>query len=168
MLTARQLYDAAQLEPADFGSVVDPDANEEEQLQQALDYLESDAVAESSILNSSFSEVSLPVREVLGNYTSSFSNVEIRKIFGDHLGLEVISLWDAAQTSFGRSELNKRVDSSSKSNDEDSDQDRIQGNQRLKKLLDFLTRWKMAQTPPVPQASLSDYRSGSVRVVGRW
>lgn len=146
-LSALQLYKAAQLEPADFGGeVVDPDATDAEQLAQALAYLESEGEAgASSILTSSFAEVSLPVRKLLGNYTSPLTNEGLSTLFGEILGPEVISLWDAAQTSFGRSELNKRVDSNSSSFDKDSDQDRIQGNQRLKSLLDFLTGWLAAQ-----------------------
>jgi hypothetical protein len=134
-LTAQAVYNAAQLTPSFFGSAVDVDATEEDQLAQALSYIETE------VLPGARAEISLPVRRALGNMTSPLDDAGLEALFGV-VAPEVKALWDAAETSYARSELNKRVSSNSTNYDQDSDQDRIQGNQRLQKLLDWIAEWR--------------------------
>jgi hypothetical protein len=134
MLTAAALYKAASLDPAQFGpEIVDLESAADEQRQQVLDYIDSD------ILPGAKSEVSVPFREATGYGTvAEFVNVRFPSLSAtarEELLTEGEALYDAAVKSYARSELNKVVDTDSEAYDKDSDQDRIQGNQRLAKLI---------------------------------
>ncbi|BCM88730.1 hypothetical protein IAD21_00572 [Abditibacteriota bacterium] len=138
-LSAQQLADAASFSPDFFSAdVIDPSLTEDEQKAQLLDYISSE------VLPLANGEVEIPVRKALGDFTSALDNDGLTAMFGN-VGSSVIALWDAAETSYGRSELNKRVNSDNAQRDTDSDQDRIQGNQRLQKLLEFVATWVALQ-----------------------
>jgi hypothetical protein len=141
MLTPLQLFNATTLEPEDFGAeVVSPDLDEEGKLQAALDYIEV------NVLPGARSEVMLPFRKAMNDFTTQIDEDSLLGIFGPSTYEEIIALWDAAEISYGRSELNKRIDSNADSYDKDSDQDRLQGNNRLEKLVDYVLGWKAEQT----------------------
>lgn len=160
-LTAQQLYKAGQLKPSSFGDHVDPNADDEEQIEQAIQFIEEE------VLELSESEVSVPVSTALKLPDAPLDNDSLLSIFGAVSGKRVIALWNAAQTSYGRSELNKRVNSNNDEYDEDSDQDRIQGNQRLQKLLDFIQQWQRDRTSGTATDN-SIPSSGSVSIVSTW
>lgn len=164
-LTARQFYDAATISSSDFGvDVVAPELDEEGQLNAALAYIDSEVIPGAR------SEISIPFRNALGEYREKLDDDSLRYIFGEASYQEVIRLWNLAEISYGRSELNKRIDSNATEYDKDSDQDRIQGNQRLQKLLDFVANWKkerdlILNPPPPPKpAPVSHSRP----IVPRW
>lgn len=152
-LTAEQLFKAGNLGPSFFGiEIVDPMADDGDQKAQALAYIESD------VLPGARAEVSVPFRLKTGHSNvREFIETRYPQMLSssrESLIGEGEALYDAACKSYGRSELNKMVDSNAESYDKDSDQDRIQGNQRLQKLLDW------AASIPV-FADASDIHSGN-------
>jgi len=160
-LSAREVYDAAQLTPAFFGTAIDFSGMPQEQEAQALAYIKTE------VLPGAEAEVSVPVREVLVNFSVALDDDGITLIFGT-VAVEVLKLWNFAVLSFARSELNKRVASSLAEYDKDSDQDRIQGNQRLQKLIAFVQTWRDHQTRPTPTWEETLGFSSSERVVVGW
>lgn len=135
-LTAEQLYKAAQLEPSSFGArIVDPQLSESEQEAVAVSYISTD------VLPGAKAEVSVPFRQRTGaNNVRAFLEARFTTLdltTREELISEGEALFDAAVKSYGRSELNKIVASNAAEYDKDSDQDRIQGNQRLAKLLEW-------------------------------
>lgn len=172
-LTATQLFDNAQLEPSDYGPKVTPNIPRDQQKVEAIAFIGQTDASGSSILTRSMSEVSLPLRTAMGDYTTPMTNIGLTGIFGT-VSAEVISQFDAAQVSFARSELNKLVDSSGSVYDKDSDQDRAQAMAKLKALIEFVTAWKLAQNnvppvePPSGAYSASSPNSQSVRNTFVW
>lgn len=135
-LTASQLYNAAALEPTQLDEdIVSPSLNDAAKKAAAIDYLESD------VLPGALAEVAIPLRHatgygsitalIAGTYPDATAEVQAALV------AEGEPLFDAAVKSYGRSEINKLIDSNDASYDRDSDQDRIQGNQRLEKLLQW-------------------------------
>ncbi len=147
MVSALDLFQAATLDPAVFGvDVVSPDLDEAGQLAAALEYVER------KVLPGTAAAVALPVRKALGNFSVTFTPTAIYKLFGTMAGDEVMAQWRDTEISFGRSELNKRLDTNAKEYDADSDQDRIQGNQRLKTLIDYVTAWRENELKGMPKS----------------
>lgn len=136
-LTAEQLYQASQLEPADLGEdVVSPELDNEEAKAAMLAWITA------NVLPGANAEVSVPFRRASG-YGTVAEFIAARfpeKTENEQAALttEGVTLWDFAVRSYGRSEINKSINSSSETYDRDSDQDRIQGNQRLEKLLEWV------------------------------
>lgn len=135
-ITAEVLYQASQLEPADLGEdIIDPDEGEPQQKAAAI------AWVAANVLPIAESEVGVPLLKVTG-----YDNIA-DFIGGRFPGVGPTvregwiargnSLYDGAVLSYGRSEINKCINSTSETYDRDSDQDRIQGNQRLAKLLEW-------------------------------
>lgn len=136
-VTPERLLQASQLAPDMLGAdAVDPDATAEEQKQAALDWLRD------NVLPLADAEVAVPLLEATGYDTvADFVNgrfpdsSNIAQATRDKWIAKGESLYDAAVLSYARSEVNKSIASSAEEYDRDSDQDRIQGNQRLEKLL---------------------------------
>lgn len=135
-ITAERLLQASQLEPSDLGEeIVSPDDDATTQMAAALAWLTA------NVLPIADAEVSVPFLKVTGYDTIAgfidgrFADVESETRAGWIAKGD--ALYDGAVLSYGRSEINKSINSSSDVYDRDSDQDRIQGNQRLEKLLEF-------------------------------
>ncbi len=165
-LDANSIYKAASLDPAQFGAeIVDPESEADEQRQQVLDYIDSD------VLPGAKSEVSVPFREVTGYGTiADFAAARFADL-GDSARNALIAegeaLYDTAVKSYARSELNKTIDTDAEAYDKDSDQDRIQGNQRLEKLLVW-ARTVMKSDSSTGEEESRIPRSVSVRVRRTW
>lgn len=170
-INALELWNASTLEPADLGSIV----NEEGELIIGLDATDAEQSAAAvawvatKILPIATAEVGVPVRNALGDYLMILDDVGLTAKFGA-FAQEIIPLWNGAQICYGCSELNKRVDSNNVAYDKDSDQDRIQGNQRLQKLLDALRSWKLTQTSSPDDEDVWNNRhaSASVPIIATW
>ncbi|RYX83966.1 hypothetical protein EON83_12575 [bacterium] len=160
-IDAFQMYTAAQFTPDFYGSAIGDAPTEAEQIAQAVAFIDLE------VLPLANSEVEVPVRKALKDMVSPLDNAGITTLFG-HMAPSVIKLWDAAQTSYGRSELNKRVKSDNEERDKDSDQDRIQGNDRLKKLLDFVVEWVALQPGGDEQTESLTETTQSVETVFVW
>jgi hypothetical protein len=169
-ITAERLYQAAQLEPGDLGEdVVSPELGDEAQKQAALDWLTE------NVLPIADAEVSVPFLKVCGYDTiAGFINGRFSSVLeATRTGwiAKGNALYDGAVLSYGRSEINKSIDSNDQSYDRDSDQDRIQGNQRLEKLLDWasaLIESESAGSGADGIPRLEDLHSQSVRVTKKW
>jgi hypothetical protein len=169
-ITAERLYQAAQLEPGDLGEgVVDPELSDEAQKLAALDWLSE------NVLPIADAEVSVPLLKVCGYDTvTGFINGRFSSVLeATRTGwiAKGNALYDGAVLSYGRSEINKSIDSNDQSYDRDSDQDRIQGNQRLEKLLDWasaLIESEGAGSGADGAPSLGELYSQSVRVTKKW
>lgn len=133
-VTAERLCQQSNLEPRDLDeSIIDVDATDADQKTAMI------AWVNLNVLPIADGEVSIPLLKATGYDTvdgfidNRFPTVDntIRsgwKLKGD-------ALYDGAVLSYGRSEINKCINSTSDEYDKDSDQDRIQGNQRLEKLI---------------------------------
>jgi hypothetical protein len=168
-ITAERLFQASQIEPADLGEdVVDPELSDEAQKQAALDWLTE------KVLPIADSEVSVPLLKVSGHDSiAGFINgrfTSVSQVAREGWIAKGNALYDGAVLSYGRSEINKSINSNDQSYDRDSDQDRIQGNQRLQKLLDWASA--LIETNAAGDAvgipRLQDLHSQSVRVVKKW
>lgn len=133
-VSAERLYQASQLHPSMLGEdIIDRDADEEAQREAAIAWIES------TILDGADAEVSIPLDTISGYDTleelvaaalpTATSEARARRV------LKGEKLYDLAVLSYARSEINKSIASNAPSYDKDADQDRIQGNDRLKKLL---------------------------------
>lgn len=136
MVTALSLYQASQLEPAALGEdIIDIDDTDADQRSAAIDWVDS------AILPGADSEVSVPFLRATGyDNVADFINLvfpSVASLTRTGWIAKGQALYDFAVTSYGRSEINKCINSNSKTYDDDSDQDRIQGNQRLQKLIDW-------------------------------
>ena len=137
-LTAEQLYNACQIVPNALGeAIVDPNASDNDQKAAAIAYIASD------VLPGAISEVSVGLRSASGKGTIA-DFIACR--FADSSSEEAIALttegealFDAAAKSYGRAEVNKVINTDRREYDEDSDQDRKQGDAKLKKLLDWVS-----------------------------
>jgi hypothetical protein len=78
------------------------------------------------------------------------------------------ALYDGAVLSYGRSEINKSINSASETYDKDSDQDRIQGNQRLQKLIDWATALIETQGQGDASQEVTLNNSSSAQVKAVW
>jgi hypothetical protein len=169
-ITAERLFQAAQLEPGDLGEdVVSPELGDEAQKQATLDWLTE------NVLPIADAEVSVPLLKVCGYDTvAGFINERFASVLQatrDGWIAKGNALYDGAVLSYGRSEINKSIDSNDQSYDRDSDQDRIQGNQRLEKLLDWasaLIKSEGAGSGADGAPSLGELYSQSVRVTKKW
>jgi hypothetical protein len=164
---ALDLYQASQIEPGHLGpEIVKPDLDPDVQRAVALDYIAT------KVLPGALSEVSIPFRKATryGDVKSFIAGAFPTMSEADQLVLvaEGEALYISAATSFGRSELNKRISSNAAAYDTDSDQDRIQGNQRLAKLLEWasdIIAGALSSTPPNPARVM---HGGSVSNVYTW
>lgn len=132
-ITVERLHQASQLEPADLGEeIVDPDLSGSAQHAAMLDWLDG-------VLQLADSEVSVPLMETTGyEDVDGFINGRFPLVAVETRNAWISkgnALYDGAVLSYGRSEISKCINSSDANYDKDSDQDRIQGNQRLQKLL---------------------------------
>lgn len=138
-ITAENLYQASQLEPADLGEdIINVDDSDADQRAAAIAWIDA------NVLPIADSEVSVPLLKATGyDNVTAFINgafpLADSIIRADWI-VKGEALYGGAVTSYGRSEINKCINSTSKTYDQDSDQDRIQGNQRLQKLI----AWVMA------------------------
>jgi hypothetical protein len=140
MITAQYLVDAVQLTPDMFGSIIDSELSEDEQVAQLLEHVQS------NILEGAQSEVDAPLMQATGGYSVPLPDEVIERRFPalseaqrEAINATATRLYDLAMVSYARSEMNKQVASNAEAYDRDSDQDRIQGNQRLEKLIAFVT-----------------------------
>lgn len=137
-LTAEQLYNACQIEPNSLGTkIIDPDDTESEQLAAAIAYVGSD------VLPGAIAEVSVALRGASGKGTIA-DFIECRYSDADSaestaLVTEGEALFDAVVKSYGRAEVNKVVNTDRREYDEDSDQDRKQGDAKLKKMISWVS-----------------------------
>lgn len=132
MITAQRLIAAAQIKPVDLGIYLADSPSFADATREEIDAAEQFALVqkvETEILPGAISEVRVPVFEAASLGFEEGTTALIGA--GDDFNL----LFDLAVLSYGRSEINKQIDSNSKTYDADSDQDRIQGNDRLKKLI---------------------------------
>lgn len=134
-ITVERLHQASQLEPADLGEeIIDPDLSESAQHAAMLVWLDG-------VLQIADAEVSVPLLKITGYDTvAGFINGRFPLVSVETRNGWISkgnALYDGAVLSYGRSEINKCINSNSEHYDKDSDQDRIQGNQRLQKLLDW-------------------------------
>lgn len=116
--------------------IVDPSTDFEDQKLAVFAWLDV------NVLPIADAEVSVPLLRVTGldsvaDFVNSFTAVAQAQ--RDAWILKGASLYDGAVLSYGRSEINKTIDSNAEGYDKDSDQDRIQGNQRLAKMLEWAT-----------------------------
>lgn len=170
-ITAERLYQASQIEPSDLGeAIVSPDDDDATQLAEALSWLSD------NVLPIADAEVSVPFLKVCGYDTvAGFVNGRFAAVLeATRTGwiAKGSALYDGAVLSYGRSEINKSINSNDQSYDRDSDQDRIQGNQRLEKLLEWASVLIESEGAgsgadgDVP--GLGSLFSQSVRVVKKW
>lgn len=172
-ITALRLIQASQIDRSSLGDIVPSTLSDDAAQAALIDWVEENPLAIA------VAEVAVPFQKVTG-YVSvpSFVNGRFPHVPDDERTLAIQSfqaLWDGAVLSYGRSELNKVIDSNSETYDKDSDQDRIQGNQRLQKLLDGASSMIANQGQPVPLPSDSgsgsqtwDAVSCSVRIRNVW
>jgi hypothetical protein len=139
-VTAEGLYLAASLDPTQFDEdIISPELDEAGQKAALIAHINT------SILPGAKSEVSIPFRRVTGyGMVADFVNNHTRfaLLSSDEksaLIAEGEPLYDLAVVSYGRSELEKQVDTDAAEYDKDSAENRVQGNNRLQKLLDWAT-----------------------------
>ena len=135
-ITVERLHQASQIEPADLGEeIVDPEISDAAQHAAMLAWLDE------NVLQVADSEVSVPLMKVTGyDDVAGFINgrfPDLAEVTREQWIAKGNALYDGAVLSYGRSEINKCINSNSEAYDKDSDQDRIHGNQRLQKLLDW-------------------------------
>jgi len=135
-ITAERLCQQSNLEPTDLDeSIIDPDDNASDQQLAMLEWIDA------NVLSIADGEVSVPLLETTGYDTvddfidQRFPKVSI--VVRTGWKTKGNALYDGAVLSYGRSEINKCVNSTADEYDKDSDQDRIQGNQRLQKLIEW-------------------------------
>ena len=135
-ITAENLYQISQIEPASLGEeIINPEDDDSTQRVNAITWIGA------NILPGADSEVSIPLLKATGyDSVAGFINGRFADVDGDIRSGWITkgeALYDAAVKSYGRSEINKCINSTSEIYDKDSDQDRIQGNQRLEKLIQW-------------------------------
>jgi hypothetical protein len=171
MLSAQQLYQAAALDPSALGpDIVNPDLDDDSQRAAVIAFLESD------VLPVALSEVSVPFMRASGfPDVTAFIDAKFSDKTEEQRGVLAapgVALYDAAAKSYGRSELDKLVDSNAQSYDRDSDQNRIQGNQRLEKLLGWvgmILDLAQGDEPGDSESGVDDVPvSGSARITPVW
>jgi len=170
-ITALELIEAAQVTPAELGSKINPKGSPEQQQAAMVVWLDN------NVLSLARSEVTVPLLETAGSTSwSTFIDTRFPQVpdaARTQWKAEGEELFDAAHLSYSRSEYNKQVKSSSDEYDKDSDQDRIQGNQRLAKLLSLATTLiktggQPGVMPPTPATEAEQSGSVSVRVRRRY
>lgn len=135
---AERLCQQSNLEPTDLDeSIISPDDDAATQLAAM------NAWVDANILPIADGEVSVPLLEATGYDTvDDFIDQRFPAVSSTvRTGWKTKgnALYDGAVLSYGRSEINKSINSMSTEYDKDSDQDRIQGNQRLQKLINWAT-----------------------------
>lgn len=153
MITAEQLYKQANINPTDFGEEIVPATvtNPSQQRDLAIAHIEAlilpGAVSEVSVplmMVSRGSDLPLPLEDIVARYPDLEGDVDAQNA----INASMQTLYDEAVTSYARSEINKQVSTNTKSYDEDSDQDRKQGDAKLQKLLDLVVSI-LAGTPDI-------------------
>lgn len=147
-ITAEDLYRQSEVRPSDFGKdIVPPRGTEDEKRALAVDHIEK------KVLPLAIAEVEVPYLKASGGYSIPLPDAIVLARYPKmnpagilSINAQLASLYDAAVLSYGRSEINKQINTNAAEYDKDSDQDRIQGNQRLEKLLCFITDLR-AQSP---------------------
>lgn len=167
MITPEILYQAAQIEPASLGEdIINPEDDESTQRTNAIAWIGT------NVLPGADAEVSVPFLKVTGyDNVKDFVNGAFPKVAQDVRNGWISkgeALYDAAVKSYGRSEINKCINSMSETYDRDSDQDRIQGNQRLEKLLEWSTVLLQTQGQGSGESDLSLLRSTNGHITVRW
>lgn len=137
-VSAERLCQQSNLEPTDLDeSIINPDDDASIQLAAMI------AWVDANVLPIADGEVSVPLLETTGYDTvDDFIDQRFASISSTvRSGWKTKgnALYDGAVLSYGRSEINKSINSTSSTYDQDSDQDRIQGNQRLQKLINWAT-----------------------------
>jgi len=166
-VTAERLCQQSNLEPTDLDeSIVSPDDDESGQLAAM------EAWVEENVLPIADGEVSVPLLKATGFDTvddfidQRFSSVsdDVRTGWKEKGN----ALYDGAVISYGRSEINKCINSTSDEYDKDSDQDRIQGNQRLQKLVEWATTLIETQGQGDASQEVTLNNSSSAQVKAVW
>jgi hypothetical protein len=139
-ITAEKLIANRALTPEMFSTqIIDPERTEDEQKADLIAHVESEIIAKAK------SQLTIPVRTALGGrglpLTSAFVESKLPDSSEEDVAAiiqEVNDLADAAIESYASSEINKQVASNADEYDSDSDQDRIQGNNKRDSLIAFL------------------------------
>lgn len=141
MITAEDLFKQANISPTDFGVDIVPPGTEDELARVfAIEHIDElilpGAVGDVSVPFAQAAngyDLPLPLEVVMARYPRfTQNNVDA---YNDQLQ----ALYDAAVVSYARSEINKQVASNSGTYDQDADQDRKIGDQKLAKLIESVS-----------------------------
>jgi hypothetical protein len=140
MITAQYLVDAVQLTPDMFGSIIDSELSEDEQVAQLLEHVQS------NILEGAQSEVDAPLMQATGGYSVPLPDEVIERRFPaltetqrEAINATATRLYDVEVLRFARAQLNENVASNSDVYTEESDRSFDKATKSLEKLIAFVT-----------------------------